>query len=183
MQSNLPATVYAAFSGQINQDAAAKIFNSFGGASQRGVTTIHLLFQSSGGNIGDGICIYNFFQGIPLELHIYNCGTVASIGVLAFLGARYRYTSAHATFGIHKSRFPTQTPADAIIHRALADQLLVEDARTEAIIKARTNIPADRWALHAQHDVTFDAQEAVQFGIADAIREFQIPAGNQVFHI
>jgi ATP-dependent Clp protease, protease subunit len=179
----LPPVVYATFSGQINQDGLTRIFHSIGGASQRGTTEIHLLFESGGGIVGDGIALYNYFRALPLDLHIYNSGTVGSIAVLSFLGAGKRYVSQHATFVIHKTVYPTHTPTNAVGHQALAANLLVEDARSEAILRAHTNIPAARWFTHATADVIFQAPEAVQFGIANAIREFQIPAGNQVFNI
>lgn len=181
--SRLPPVVYATFSGQINQDAVARIFHNFGGATQGGVTDVHFLFQSMGGLIGDGISLYNYFRTLPLNLHIYNTGTVSSIAVLAYLGAQNRYTSAHATFGIHKSKFPSMAASDTAEHGALARQLKMEDARTEAILKAHTQIPRSKWRAHARHDVFFDADEAVKFGLAQQVREFQIPPFNPVFNI
>jgi ATP-dependent protease ClpP protease subunit len=179
----LPNTVYAAFAGLIDQNSLNRIFAGVGGATQRGVSEIHILFESTGGAVGDGIALYNFFRGVPITVNLYNAGTVASIAVLAFLGAAHRYVSQHATFAIHKSRYPAQTPTDTSGHRALSDSLIIEDRRSEAIIRAHTIIPNRLWRLHARQDVTFQAQEAVQFGIAEAIREFQIPKGNQLFNI
>lgn len=182
--AQVPPIVYASFSGTINQDSLNRFFFNLGGASQKGVTEIHLLFQSTGGIVGDGIALYNYFRTMPIDLHIYNAGSVGSIAVLSYLGAAHRYTSTHANFVIHKTRYSGQASADAIGHRALADNAEREDARSEAILKAHTKIPADRWARHAlAQDVFFTAQESVQFGIAQKIREFQIPAGDQVFHI
>ena len=63
--------VYAPFAGNINQDSLNRIFTSLGAATQRGVQTIHLLFKSSGGIVGDGIALFNYFDSYPLELHIY----------------------------------------------------------------------------------------------------------------
>jgi ATP-dependent protease ClpP protease subunit len=131
----LPSSVYATFSGSINQDGLTRIFHNIGGASQRGVTEIHLLFQSAGGTVGDGISLFNFFRSIPIDLHLYNTGTVASIAVLSYLGARHRYVIQHATFAIHKTVYPTHTPANAATHRALADNLVIEDDRSEAILQ------------------------------------------------
>jgi ATP-dependent Clp protease protease subunit len=160
-----------------------RIFQSFAGVTQRGVNEVHLLFQSQGGNVGDGIALFNFFKAMPIDLNIYNTGTVASIAVLSYLGGRHRFVSQHATFLIHKSVYPIPTPANAAAHRALADNMVIDDNRSEAIVKAFTTIPAERWLSHATEDVVFQAQEAVQHGIADAIREFQVPSGNQVFNI
>lgn len=183
LQPAPPAAAFATFSGAVDQDSLTRIFNSFSATTQKNYSEIHLLFQSTGGLVGDGICLFNYFDKFPLRLYIYNMGTVASIAVLAFLGGRYRFTNAHATFAIHKSRFPAQAPTDAIGHRAIAAQALLEDNRVEAIFKARTQIPTKRWKQHALHDVVFDAQQSVQFGIAKAIGDFEPPAGSQVFNI
>ena len=53
----LPPVVYAVFSGEINQESVRRIIT--GTTSVMGqVQHVHLLFQSNGGYIGDGICLY-----------------------------------------------------------------------------------------------------------------------------
>jgi hypothetical protein len=68
--------------------------------------------------------------------------------------------------------------------RAVADYLAIEDRRAEAILKAHTRIPAERWQalMTGTHDIVFGAEEAVEFGIAEAIGEFEVPAGQQLFN-
>ncbi len=174
---------FATFSGPIDESSLTRIFNSFNAATQQSNSEIHLLFQSTGGNVGDGVCLFNYFDKFPLRLYIYNMGTVASVAVLAFLGGRFRFANTHATFAIHKSRFPAEAPTDAKGHKALADQAMLEDHRVEAILKAKTQIPAKRWKQHASRGVVFDAQQSVEFGIAKAIGDFEPPVGSQVFNI
>jgi ATP-dependent Clp protease, protease subunit len=183
VQQQTPKVVYATFAGTIDQQSLPRIFQSFAAASQGGTTEVHLMFQSIGGMIGDGISLYNFFNTLPLVLHIYNTGSVQSVAVLAYLGAANRHASAHSTFMIHKSNFPAQIGANAAKLEALAKSLVVEDDRVESILKMETDIPEEKWALHALQDVTFSAKEAVEFGIADDIREFEIPSGNTIFNI
>jgi ATP-dependent protease ClpP protease subunit len=84
---------------------------------------------------------------------------------------------------IHKSHFPAQLGASAAKLEALAKNLVLEDARVEAILKAETEIPEEKWTLHALQDVVFSAKEAIEFGIADEIREFEVPPGNQIYNI
>jgi ATP-dependent protease ClpP protease subunit len=180
-----PKVAYAAFAGMIDQQSLPRIFQSLAGASQGGTKEVHLLFQSSGGIIGDGISLYHFFKALPsdMELHLYNAGSIQSIAVLAYLGGLYRHTSAHGTFMIHKSHFPAQPGARAAQLDALAKTLVIEDARIEAVLKTEATIPDEKWVLHALQDVTFSAKEAVDFGIADDIREFDVPDGNKFYNI
>jgi ATP-dependent protease ClpP protease subunit len=53
---------------------------------------LHILFQSSGGTIVDSVFLYGFLKSCPVEITIYNCGSVQSGGAIAFLGAKRRIT-------------------------------------------------------------------------------------------
>jgi ATP-dependent Clp protease, protease subunit len=182
-QQVIPETVYATFAGMIDNQSLARIFQSFAAASQGGAKEVHLLFQSTGGTIADGLSLYRYFDALPLTLHIYNTGSVQSVAVLAYLGATFRHTSASGNFMIHKTHTSPQAGANAAKLGAHIDSLLSDDARVEAILKAETSIPDEKWTLHAVQDVVFSAQEAVAFGIADDICEFRIPDGNKIYNI
>ena len=99
------------------------------------------------------------------------------------LGARHRHVSAVGTFMIHKTYFPAQSGANAFRLKALSELAAGEDIRIESIIKAMTRIPDDRWEHHALGDVSFDAQDSIEFGIAQDIREWSVPSGGQVYNI
>jgi len=179
----LPPVIYATFSGPIDGQSIGRIFQGLGIATQNGVKTVHLLFQSVGGNVGDGIAVYNYFRGLPFELHIYNAGTVQSIAVLAYLGARHRHVSTHATFLLHKSTFTVPAPTPAAKYRELAKTLDIEDARVDAIIKGQVTIPDKKWRQRSRQDLTLVAAEAVQYGIAHDIAEFGLPPDGQQFNL
>ncbi len=183
LQLQLPKTVYATFAGTIDQFSLPRIFQNCAAASQGGVEAVHFLFQSTGGIIGDGISLYNFFRTLPFEMHIYNTGSVQSIAIIAYLGAKNRYVSAYGHFMIHKSYFGAQAGTNAAKLKALAEALVMEDDRIEAILRENTDIPEERWAVHPLQDVTFNAKEAIEFGIAHELREFDVPSGNQIFNI
>src|SRR5690348_14907235 len=103
-QVQIPPVVYAMYIGNIDQEASQRLASAFATASANGVTEVHLLFQSTGGVIGDGICLHNLFQTLPFDLTLYNTGCVASIAVIAYLGAKSRKSSAYATFMIHRTQ-------------------------------------------------------------------------------
>ena len=65
-------------------------------------------------------------------------------------------------------------------HRIRAKSLSIDDNRTRAIMQARTSVPSRRFA---RFDLTLTAQEAINFGIAQSIRDFKVPAGNQVYDL
>jgi ATP-dependent protease ClpP protease subunit len=178
-------TVYATFAGTINQETLPKLMGHLSILTQQKVPvkTIHMLLQCTGGTVGDGVILYNYLRTYPVDLHIYNTGAVSSIAVCAYLGAPNRYVSRFATFMIHKSTFGLQNAAGLAKLRALAEALVLEDERSEAVLKAVAKIPADKWELHATQDVYFSAEEAVKFGIATAIREWDVPKGDSIWNM
>ena len=177
----LPTEIYGLFAGSIDQAAVQRFHNALALASQNGVQSIHLLFQSNGGLIGEGISLYNLFCASPIEISLYNVGSVCSVGVIAYLGAQKRKVSAHGAFMIHRAYLnPVAATADRMA--AGADQLAMEDARIEAIIKSRTKLPANKWEQHKYADVWLSASDAVNWGLAE-IGEFSPPANTKLYNI
>jgi hypothetical protein len=98
-----PPEIYGVFCGNVDQASVARIMSGMATAINNRVPRLHLLFQSSGGLVGDGVCLYNFLKALPIPLTIYNVGSVSSIAALAYLGAEERKVSAHATFMLHRT--------------------------------------------------------------------------------
>lgn len=179
---NLPTEVYATLTGVLDQAATQRILNSFSTASLNGVTKMHVLFQSSGGGIGEGVCLYNFFRSLQIDLTLYNVGTVSSIAVVSYLGSRHRKVSRHGTFMIHRTQTTTQA-ANTQTVKVFAESAVLFDKNTESILREHINMPADKWAHFDHNDLWFSAEDAVKFGIADGIAEFAPPVGTKFFSI
>jgi ATP-dependent Clp protease, protease subunit len=176
-----PEDVYAVFCGGIEQATAQKIVNSLTIAVGMKVKRVHLLFQSAGGFVGDGVFLYNTFRSLPIEIRLYNAGQLSSAAVVSYLGADRRITTANATFMIHRStnspQFATSTKLQHV-----AKSLVLDDERTEAILRERIKLPDELWTELKYHDVYLSGDEAVKFGIADEIAEFAPPLGTQVYN-
>jgi ATP-dependent Clp protease protease subunit len=174
--------VYAMFSGNVDQASLARIMASLGAAANNRVPRLHLLFQSSGGLVGDGVALYNFFKALPIPLTVYNVGSVSSIAALAYLGAEERKVNAHATFMLHRT-YASPQAASAERLQAIAKSLLLDDQRTEAILRQHLTLDEARWADHRSNDIWFSAQEAVDAGFATSIGDFAPPKGSLIFSI
>jgi ATP-dependent protease ClpP protease subunit len=179
---SIPEVVYGAFCGEISQLTAQKVVNSLAIAMGAKVKHVHLLFQSAGGYVGDGVFLYNFFRTIPIELTLYNVGQISSIGVIAYLGAKTRKTSESATFMLHRS---TNSPqfATATNLQHVVGGLALDDERTEIILRNHANFPHELWEQINHHEIYLSAKQAVQFGVANEIGQFAPPVGTQVFNI
>lgn len=177
-----PQEIFAVYCGAIDQANSQKTVNSLTVAMGMKVQHVHLLFQSAGGYVGDGVFLYNFFRSIPIELTLYNAGQISSAGVIAYLGSNRRKTTRSATFMIHRStnspQFATSTKLGHV-----AKSLVLDDQRTEAIVRAHVNLPPEMQTALEYHDVYVSGEEAVQFGIADEIGEFAPTLGTQVYNL
>jgi ATP-dependent Clp protease protease subunit len=140
------------------------------------------MFQSTGGYVGDGICLYNFFKSLTIDLTIYNAGFVQSIAAVAFLGAKKRKTSARATFMLHRA---TNSPQFATATRlqAVADSVILDDRRIESILKEHLALTPEHWTNMNHHDFIFSGEEAIKLKMAHEIGEFSPPPGTQIFNI
>jgi ATP-dependent Clp protease, protease subunit len=177
-----PPELYAVFCGNLDQGSVGRIMHGVTTAIANRVPRLHLLFQSSGGLVGDGVCLYNFFKALPLPLTVYNVGSVSSIAALAYLGAEERKVSAHATFMLHRTY---ASPQAAVAERlqAIAKSLILDDQRTETILRQNLKLNEERWAEHRSQDIWFSAEEAVEAGLANSIADFAPPKGALIYSI
>ena len=178
----LPEDVYAVFCDSINQESIKRLFASLSFATQKKIKHVHLMFQSIGGMVADGVCLYNFIKALPIDLTIYNCGSVSSIAVLAYIAATKRKTSASATFMLHRTTGSSQ-PASAGRLHSLAESVVLDDKRTDAILRAHIKLSPEEWTALDKHELWFSAEEAIKAEIANEIGEFDPPKGTEIYTI
>lgn len=178
-----PKEIYVTLAGPVDAQMVQRVFQGFALAIREQVETVHILIQSGGGNIGDGIAIYNYLRKLPLKLISYNGGTVASIAVLIFLAASERMASNTATFMIHKSHFTSATQTNVESLEGIAKMLRIDDARIEEILKEHIALPSKTWKLHERSDITITAREAVDYRLIKSIADFQVPPGNHLYNL
>ncbi len=154
-----PAEAYAVFSDHVNQASVQRIFNALAGGMANKIQHVHLLFQSVGGIVGDGICLYNFFKSLPIDLTIYNAGAVQSIALVAYLGAKRRKTSSRAVFMMHRTSSGAQ-PATAARLKGVAKSLTLDDERTESILREYITLSEEEWDKFDNQDVFSSGEEA-----------------------
>ncbi len=177
-----PTDVYAVFAGNIDQDAVQRITRGISLATQNNVKNLHILMQSTGGFIADGVCLFNFLRSCPIGVTLYNAGSVQSIAAIAYLGAKCRKTSAYATFMLHRSyASPQGATSDKL--QSMVHGLTIDDERVESILREHVKIPKEKWEIHKNADIWFTAKEAVECGLANEVGEFSPPIGAQIYSL
>jgi len=172
-----PEEIWAVYCG----DITAKLITGLTTVGAQGTKRVHILFQSWGGFIGDGVFLYNALNKLGVEIIFYNAGQVASAATLAYLGAHGRKTTANAIFMIHKSTNNADSAGTGKL-KALATNLSMDDARVESILRIHLRLPEELWTQFNHHDVYLSGEDAVKFGMADAVAEFSPPVGVKVLN-
>jgi ATP-dependent Clp protease, protease subunit len=178
-----PFRRFYGFTGMIDDDGATRITSALNLALNEGVEEVHLCISSPGGYVHSGIYTYNHMRSLPLKTIVYNTGTVASIAAAVFVGADERHCSQHGVFMIHPTSFPPREAMTATLLQSTLDGALADDARTEAILRERANIPEALLTDRRTRDVYITAADAVTYGLAHDVREFALPEGHQMFQI
>jgi ATP-dependent protease ClpP protease subunit len=175
--------VYAVFVDDINQANTKRIVDGLTTVMAQGAPHAHVMFQSWGGFVGDGVMLYNLFRAITApQLSLYNSGQVASAAVIAYLGAKRRVATKNSVFMVHRShnspQFATATKLEKI-----AETLLIDDKRTEEILRAHITMPNELWKQLENHDLYLTGEEAVKFGVATDLGDFSPPLGTQIYKL
>jgi ATP-dependent protease ClpP protease subunit len=175
---------HLSFCGAIDPQGAARLADALNAAVNKGVEEVYLTMSSPGGYVADGIFLYNHIRALPLAVHMHNIGSISSIAVAVFLAAKHRYASRHAAFLIHPTTVQASNAslAPAPLRSAL-DTAIAEDARTEEILRAHARLPEEMLAARRHRDVFLGADDAVRYGLADAVREFALPKGRAIYQI
>ena len=132
---------------------------------------IYLYINSSGGSITAGMAIYDTMQFIPNDVVTVGIGMAASMGQLLLTagtkGKRYITPNArvllhqpHGGFGGTASDIQTQAQLIIDMKNRLAQ--ITADATGKSVEQVNADGDRDRW---------FSAQEALEYGFVDHIRE------------
>ena len=157
-------------SGEITQEsAAACIMQLQYLAAQTADEEITLYINSSGGDVTAGLALYDVMQAVKCPIHTVCMGMAASMGAILFTAGDIRDIMPHARIMIHDPRLSQGVTGDAMRLNDISKDLL-EMRRVLGLILARhTKKKLQEIFKATQKDTWFNAQEAVNFGLADKI--------------
>jgi len=170
-------------SGDVNSDMVHRVFEAVSGMSENGVDTAHVLIQSNGGYVSDGLCLYNFLSNAPVRFVMYNAGAVASIAVILFLAGSKRYASETARFMVHKSHATASPGARPDALNIIVEGLRADDMRTELILRKHIELTPEQWAIHQYSDLHLTSRDAKLARMITDIADFAPPKGVHIRNI
>lgn len=125
---------------------------------------IELHLSSYGGDIYDGLAIYDAIMSCPCDVVIRATGKIMSAGLLIFLAGDYRVASEHTTFMAH-------AVSSGIEGKVRDVEIGVNEMKRlnklmMNILSQRTKRPVAFWEkISLSHDKYFDLTEAKEVGI------------------
>jgi ATP-dependent Clp protease protease subunit len=177
------AEAYFTLSGDVNSDMVHRVFEAVSSMTEEGIDTAHVLVQSNGGYVSDGLCLYNYMSNAPVRFVMYNAGAVASIAVILFLCGTRRYASETARFMVHKSHATASPGARPDALNIIVEGLRADDARTEAILRKHIELSPEQWAIHQYSDLHLTSRDAKIAGMITDVADFAPPKGKHVRNI
>lgn len=131
------------------------------------VDTITLYINSPGGEVYDGITIYNALRRHKATVNVIVDGLAASAASFIAQAGDTRTMSRNATMMIHDAS--TIVWGDAAELTRVVEQLEKCSANIADIYAQRCGKDAGYWRDLMRAETWFDATEAVEFGLADAV--------------
>ena len=177
-------TAYYGFTDLISPESATRIASAFNEAVNNNYENVYLCLSSYGGTVADGVYLYNYITGLPLNVIIHNIGTVASAATVVYVAADERRCSKHGIFLFHPTHMSIQNDMRAEALDSALKTALSDDERTENILRERCpSFPPDTLSARRYRDVFVTPESATEFGLAHSCSEFSLPEGDEIFQI
>lgn len=134
---------------------------------------IHLFINSPGGSIDAGMLIYDVLSKTPAPVKMYCIGKAYSMAAVLFSsGSHGRYILPQSKIMLHEPLIPFGIGGKTTTIQTISDSLLKTKQEMEAILALHTGRTPEEISEITKTDHYFTAQEAVDFGLADAVKDF-----------
>ncbi len=180
---NVPEIVYVMFSAEITPQTSEGLQGVMANCATQGVKTVYLAMSTPGGDVVQGLTLYNMLRGMPFKLITHNVGNVDSIGNAIFLAGETRYACKHSTFMFHGVGFNMANQNIRLEEkniREFLDNVVNNHIRIGAVLEERTKIDKALIPELFREAQTKDAAFAISSGIVHDIRDLQVPPGSPV---
>ena len=167
------------FYAQVNQNTVVQLQRQVEQSLLQGMKTLHLLLSTPGGNVHDGISIYNLLKGLPIEINTYNFGSVDSIGVVMFCAGVNRYSVPHARFLLHPVAMQVLV-SQAFDEPSIEEKLKLlkaDQSNIAKVIACTINKQIDDVQKLIHERTTLEPEQARENGLVTEIKSSLVPAG------
>lgn len=130
---------------------------------------ITLYINSPGGEVQSGLALYDVMRVVSCPIRTVCLGMAASMAALLFIAGDDREILPHSRIMIHDPLISAGAGGNALSVKARADDLMRIRDITAGVIARHSGMPIDRVFELTATDTYFEAEEAVEAGLADRI--------------
>jgi ATP-dependent protease ClpP protease subunit len=174
-----PMEQYVKFYAPVTSNTAIQLQQVVEQFLRQGLTKLHLLLSTPGGSVHDGLSLYNFLKGLPIEICTYNFGSVDSIGVVLFCARQQRFSVQNARFLLHPVAmqvFSNQVYDEPGIEERI-NALKADQKNIANVISETTGKNIDEILDYIHKRTTFDPDAALGMRLVTEIKQSLVPAG------
>lgn len=180
-----PPLQFISFTSDVTPASAKALLAACAQCASSGIKGVYLLLSTPGGDVREGMALYNILRGMPFELTTHNVANVDSIGNVIFLAGKKRYACSSATFMFHGVGFNVEkVRLERRNLKEMTGGIDADTTRMSAVIAAEATFPKQstiaKLFLEAS---TKDAAYAKANGIIHEIRDVQIPPNVPVLQV
>lgn len=153
------------FRGEVNEVMSSTIIRALLKMSQKSHEPIEIYLSSPGGDVYEGLAIYDAIMECPCDIHIIASGKIMSAAFIIFLAGDIRIAAFHTTFMMHSVSYD---PGNGIVksHEVQVNEGKRINNVFLDIMAARTNRTKKFWyRTILNQDKYLNLQDAVEVGI------------------
>ena len=132
---------------------------------------ITMYIDSPGGSVTAGLSIYDVMQAVSADIHTVCIGTAASMAAVLFAAGDRREILRHGEVMIHDPLVSGGISGSALAVQDKSDRLMAKRKVLSGILAQHTGKNIKQIYKVTAKDTYFGAEEAVAFGLADAVIE------------
>ena len=130
---------------------------------------ITLFINSPGGEVQSGLALYDVMSAISCPVRTVCLGLAASMAALLFIAGDTRDMLPHSRVMIHDPLIGAGAGGSALSVKARADDLMRIRDITAGVIARHSGMSIERVFELTASDTYFEAEEAVEAGLADRV--------------
>ena len=157
--------------GSIDENTSYAFTNQTLHLMQDKTQPIDIYINSPGGNVLDGLAIYDIIQGCEAPVNLYCISLAASMASIIFAGGEKgrRFILPNSKIMIHEPLINSTPGGSASSIATTAESLLKTRELLNGILAKHTGKSIKEINAATKEDRWFTADEALKFGLADAI--------------
>lgn len=161
--------------GEINHDSAVEFVKQLLILCKEDKDTpIDILINSPGGEITAGLLMYDVLQSCKTPIRMFCLGSAYSMAALIFASGKHgcRYMLEHSEVMLHEPLLGNRVGGNASSIKSISESLMDTRRKINKILAQHTCKTEEVVEQATAFDHYFSPEEAIEFGLADAIADF-----------